>query len=137
VLPIDAVLAAAGAAVDGIAVFDDVAAVEPQVVAHVRDLAVRPVDRIDLHCRADLAEVVLRDVDPGIVAGLANGREEHADQERNDRDHDQQLDDRKAGLRTPVHRRLLSEDGNPEDQVPAEAAVQHSGCRVGPHWPHV
>ncbi len=58
---------------------------------------------------ADLSQVVLGDVDPRVVAGLADGRQQDADEQRDDRDDHQQLDDRKASLRASMHgERFLS-----------------------------
>ncbi len=64
-------------------------------LAGVRQLGVRALEIVD--GQADLLQVVLASAAGGGVADLLDRGEEQADQDRDDRDHDQQLDQRKRG----------------------------------------
>ncbi len=111
-------LEAAAAAVDHLVVSGDVPVVESEVVARVRDVTVGPVGRIGLVRHAHLPQVVLGDVDPRVVAGLADRRQQHADEQRDDRHDHQQLDDGETLPGGFVHASLPREvSGPPQDQA--------------------
>ena len=59
---------------------------------------------------------------PGLVAGLANGGKEDADQERDDGDHHQQLDDGERPSRVPAHVRCALWPNPTRDDSPRATA---------------
>jgi hypothetical protein len=118
---------AAAAPVDLLAVTGQVAAVQPEVVADQGEMAVRPIGRVGLVGHAHLAEVALGGVDPRVVPGLADRRQQDADQQGDDRDHHEQLNDRKAVTR-PV---ALGDHHRP----PLAPAALRAGARRPLHHP--
>jgi hypothetical protein len=91
------------ARVDRIVVRVNVAAVETEVVAGEGDVAIGPVRRVGLVGDAQLSEVVLGGVDPGVVPGLADGRQEDAHEQGDDGDDHEQLDDRESLGEVSLH----------------------------------
>src|SRR5207244_13345708 len=81
--------------------------------------------------QADLLEVVLALRAGGCLANLLDGRQEQADQDRDDGDHDEQLDQGEAsaaGRSQPVHLTLLRLDGvSPGSKPTTNARVTSTG----------
>ena len=57
--------------------------------------------------QADLLEVVDALRPPGRLAGRLHGGQQQGDQDRDDRDHHQELDEREAATKTGLHGNLL------------------------------